>query len=323
MSRKQRVQSQRRTALAGQLFRKLVQLSMVALIVWTALGTHWRNFKVAHNSRRIVAMLEGDEAGWLYGLNEDMLSMLGDSHTVSEGFLGAPWGMHFAGWSFTDPWSIPALMAGGHLPPLPMVLAALIPLLIAVVLGRAFCAWLCPARLVFELGGLVRQGLLRLDIPLGDVALPPVGLWVGAATTLFAASSGAAVFHFTLPYLAFGAAVFSAVLTGAVGVAGVAFGMMLLTDVLVAPGQICRSLCPTGALLGLAGRWAPWRLRKTSDDRIGRPCPTTCDLCQRACPYGLSPGKTPDFHNSGCDACGRCILVCPDARLSRSMELSR
>ena len=308
-----------RRALVAQLCRKVVQLAVLALIVWTALGTHWRNFKLAHNSERLVGMLTDETTARLYGLNERLLSLFGESHSVSEGFLGAPWGMRFAGLSFTDPLSLAAVAAGGVMPPLSMWLGALVPLGIAVVAGRLFCSWLCPARLAFELGGLVRQGLLRLGLPLAEVSLPPIGLWVGLGTTLFAVSAGAGVFHFVLPYLSLGAAVFSAVLTGSIGAAGGVFLAMVLVDALLAPGQICRSLCPTGALLGLVGTWAPWRLRKAADAAVGRACPPSCDLCQRACPYGLFPGRVQ--HDPGCDACGRCALVCPDVRLSRSVGM--
>ncbi|MCB9763514.1 MAG: 4Fe-4S binding protein [Alphaproteobacteria bacterium] len=308
-------------ALRGQLLRKLVQISVLSLIAWTALGTTWRNYKVAHNSERIVALLESDATAWLYGRNQDLLALFGDPLPVSEGFLGLPWGMRIGGLGFTDPWSLVAVISGGQLPPAGMWLGVLVPLGIALVAGRLFCAWLCPARLVFELGGLVRQGLLRLGLPLGDVAIPPVGLWVGLGTALFAASAGAASFHFVLPYLGLGAAIFSLVLSGTLGAAGLAFAAMVAVDVLVAPGQICRSLCPTGALLGLVGTWAPWRLRKAPDAEVGRACPATCNLCQRACPYGLFPGR--DAHFPGCDGCGRCTAVCPDTRLRRSLELRR
>ncbi|MCB9765218.1 MAG: 4Fe-4S binding protein [Alphaproteobacteria bacterium] len=311
----------RRQAVRGQVLRKLVQLSVLSLVVWTALGTTWRNYKVAHNSERIVGLLENDTTAWLYGRNNKLLELFGDPLSVSEGFLGVPWGMRIAGLGFTDPWSLAAVASGGQVPPLSMWLGVLVPLGIALVAGRLFCAWLCPARLVFEVGGLVRQGLLRLGLPLGDLAIPPVGLWVGLGTALFAASAGAASFHFVLPYLGLGAGIFSLVLSGTLGAAGLAFAAMVAVDVLVAPGQICRSLCPTGALLGLVGTWAPWRLRKAPDVEVGRACPETCNLCQRACPYGLFPGR--ETHFPSCDGCGRCTVVCPDTRLHRSLELPR
>ena len=308
----------RRRALLAQLFRKVVQLSVLLLIVWSALNTIWRNFKVAHNSERLVGMLTSDLGGWLYGRNEDLLALLGEPRAVSEAFLGAPWSMHFAGVAFTDPWSITAILASGQLPPLTMALTALLPLGLALVAGRLFCSYLCPARLVFEVGGLVRQGLIRLLGPLPELAIPPMGLWIGLAMIGFSASAGAAVFHFTLPYLSLAAGIYFAVLTGSIGAIGGAFVVMVLVDALIAPGQICRSLCPTGALLGAVGRWAPWRLRKSAEGH--RPCPSSCNLCQRACPYGLFPGR--QAHYPGCDACGRCALVCPDGKLARSVQLS-
>jgi ferredoxin-type protein NapH len=312
-----RLSPARRRALLAQLLRKLIQLSVLLLIVWTALNTVWRNFKVAHNSERLVGLLTGDLGGWLYGRNEELLALFGEPRAVSEAFLGAPWGMRFLGISMSDPWSLTAVLAAGELPPTAMVLAALPPLLLALAAGRVFCSHICPARLIFEVGGLVRQGLIRAIGPLPELAIPPMGLWVAAGMVGASASTGAAVFHFTLPYLGLSSSIYSAVLAGSIGASGVMFAAMVLVDALLAPGQICRSLCPTGALLGAVGRWTPWRLRKAEVGQ--RPCPSSCNLCQRACPYGLFPGK--NAHFPGCDTCGRCAVVCPDSKLSRSIRL--
>ncbi|RME25697.1 MAG: 4Fe-4S binding protein, partial [Deltaproteobacteria bacterium] len=297
---------------AWAVLRKLCQLAVLATLVYAAVGTHWRNYKVAHNSARLVGLLTNDAWATLYDINDRALTGLGEwtghrALELSESTLGAPWAFRVAGWTFVDPWAAGAVLAQGHGPPAAMLLGALVPLVLALALGRLYCSFICPARLLFELSSAVRLGLLRLGLPLPAVALPRVGLWVGVAGLLFAASAGAGVFHFLLPYLSLSSGVISVVLSGGIGAAGAAFVGMLLVDGLVAPGQICHSLCPTGALLAVVGRGSRLRLRKRPT-----PCPRTCNLCQRACPYGLFPGQ--DTHRPACDTCGRCTLVCPEGK---------
>ena len=295
--------------------RKTVQLLALLFIVYASLSMYWRNYKVAHNQARIVGLLRGEAWGQMYQWNEDAMALFGDPQAVSDGFLGGPWAARVAGIPLTDPWSVAAVGLSGHLPPPSMLLGALLPLLLAGVLGKVFCSWLCPARLVFEATGAVRLGLLRMGLPLPSLRLPRVGGYVAVAGLTFAAVAGAGIFHLLLPYLVVSAAVHQLVLAGAAGTIAVWLGLLVGIELLVAPGQICRSLCPTGALLEQVGRAAVLSVARTKDG-----CPPSCDLCQRACPYGLFPARG---DHAGCDSCGRCTPVCPDGRLQHIIELPR
>lgn len=299
-----------------QVARKTVQILALLFIVYAALSMYWRNYKVAHNQARIVGLLKGEIWGQLYQVNEDMLSLLGDPETVSDGFLGGPWAARVGGFPLTDPWSVAVVGLGGHVPPLSMLLGALLPLLIAALLGKVFCSWLCPARLLFEITGAIRLGLLRLGLPLPSLLLPRVGGYVAVAGLAFAAVAGAGIFHLLLPYLVVSASIHQLILAGAVGTIAVWLGLLVGIELLFAPGQICRSLCPTGALLEQVGRGSLLRVERTRDG-----CPSSCDLCRRACPYGLFPAR--GDHDPSCDACGRCTPVCPDGRLQHVVQLPR
>jgi len=293
-----------------QLLRKLTQLSTLGFVAYVAVSVHWRNFKVAHNSARIVGLMTNDFNAWLYDLNERMLEWVSsDSLAVSDSLTGLPWSMRVGGVPFTDPWAVVAVGAGGVMPPLAMVLGAVFPLLLAVLLGKVYCSFLCPARLMFELANGVRRGAMRLGLPLPAWRLPRIGLYVGLGAVLAAMSAGPAVFQWVLPYYALGAGVATWFTSGAVAGTVVWAMALLLFDLLFAPGQICRSLCPTGALLEQFGRAPALALVRSQGD-----CPPRCDLCERACPYGLYPGK--QTHRPTCDTCGRCTIACPRKKLS-------
>lgn len=303
----------RRRAWPLQVFRKGVQLASLAFVVYAPLSMYWRNYKVSHNASRLVGLLEGKGWAALYRWNEWILSRFGEPLQVSDGFLGAPWGATVGGLRFTDPWSALTLLVQGQAPPGAMLLGALLPLLLALVAGKAFCSFLCPARLLFELAGAARQGLLRLGLPLPEWRLPRIGLWVGLGALLASVSAGAGVFAFVLPYLSLASAVQLGVLGGVASATGALFAGMLLVDALVAPGQICHSLCPTGALLERVGARPALRLARAAE-----PCPPSCAVCQRVCPYGLFPGAR--THRPACDGCGRCVGACPAGRLSHRLS---
>jgi ferredoxin-type protein NapH len=299
-----------------QAARKLVQVLAVLFIVYASLSMYWRNYKVAHNQARLVGLLKGEFWGQMYQWNEDALSVFGAPEVVSDGFLGGPWAAQVAGIPLTDPWSVTAVALGGHVPPMPMILGALLPLFIAILLGKVFCSWLCPARLLFEMTGAVRLGLLRLGVPLPSLLLPRMGGYVAVAGLAFAAVGGASIFHLLLPYLTVSSTIHSLILGGVLGSVGAYLGLLVAFELLFAPGQICRSLCPTGALLEQVGRASVLKVVRTKDG-----CPQSCDLCRRACPYGLFPAR--GAHDPGCDTCGRCTPVCPDGKLQHLVQLPR
>jgi ferredoxin-type protein NapH len=303
-----------KSAAAVQVFRKLVQFSSVGFVVYAGLSMHWRNFKVAHNSSRITGLMAGDGWGFAYMVNDQMLTKVGDPLEVSDGMLGGPWAAHVAGFPIVDPYAVASVLAGGSLPPTAMLMGALMPVVLAVVLGKVFCSYLCPARLAFELGNAVRRSLIWLGVPLPEMQIPRLGLWVGAATVLFAAGAGPAIFHLVLPYLSISSAILGYTMAGAITTTAIWAVVLVAVDAFVAPGQICRSICPTGALLEQFGRASPLRIvRETA------PCPPSCDVCQRACPYGLFPGKLE--HRPACDTCGRCTVACPQKKLGFGARL--
>ncbi|MCB9594395.1 MAG: 4Fe-4S binding protein [Sandaracinaceae bacterium] len=300
-----------------QALRHLLQLGVIAFIVYAAFGTTWRNYKLAHNSSRLVGLLHGDGWGRAYAWNEEALSWLGeDTAAQSERFLGFPWAARIFGLDTADPFVAASQLVSAGTVTTTVLLGLVLPLLLALLFGKLFCSHLCPMRALFELGELVRAGLLRLKVPLP--AWRPetrLGGWVLVGGLLATWASTTAVWLFILPYVSLGAGLFLLVTTGT---ASALFGVVALwwvVDVLFAPGLWCYNLCPTGFLLEQLGRFPLVALRKRGAD----PCAKGCDLCERACPYGLSPKDR--THRPACDGCGRCAAVCPTDRLVRRLPV--
>ena len=81
---------------------------------------------------------------------------------------------------------------------------------------------------------------------------------------------------------------------------------------LVIPRFFCRVLCPLGALLGVLSRWSLFRI-----DRDLAKC-TDCDLCLRRCEGASDPHQA--LRKSECFVCMNCIDDCPEGALSFRLE---
>jgi polyferredoxin len=80
---------------------------------------------------------------------------------------------------------------------------------------------------------------------------------------------------------------------------------------LVIPRFFCRVLCPLGAFLGWLSRFALWRI-----DRDLTKC-TDCDLCLKHCEGAADPQAA--LRKSECFVCFNCIDDCPEDALSFSL----
>ncbi|MHB1293723.1 MAG: 4Fe-4S binding protein [Anaerolineae bacterium] len=183
------------------------------------------------------------------------------------------------------------------------VVALLLVLGSAALLGRAFCGWLCPVgsiqdgaaalarRLLGRDLGLPWQVPRRLDRPLRWLKMG-VLLWV-LWTSLSAFVPALAPFCPLRPLLNIQV---HALLT--VGVL-----MLLGTTSMLVERFFCRYLCPLGALLALFNMISPLRPRVHTLRCVG------CGRCARACPMGLDPTRDGTDHPE-CVRCLACTAAC-------------
>ena len=296
--------------------RRALQLAVVAFIVYAALGASWRNYKVAHNHRRLVTLMHGEVWGALYGLNEDALALLGEPYEASLQFLGMPWAARVFGVNTADPILVISNALSQRALPTALALSLAAPVLLALLMGKVFCSHLCPARLLFDIAQGLRAALQRFGVELpawrSDARFGGYVLLGGFLASL---ASSVAVWLFILPYVSFSVALFLLITSGTGMVLLVVALGWFVVDLGLAPGYFCHNICPTGFLLEQLGRLSLLKLRKKQPQA----CPPSCNLCQRACPFALQPSE--GKHTPACNNCGACVPACPSDRLGRQVLL--
>ena len=179
----------------------------------------------------------------------------------------------------------------GYAIPLSVIAFFTLPLVVALVWGRGFCAGVCPH------GALQDLMLVKpLKVPGWLDEILRVLPWIYLALAVLLAATGSVfiickfdpfvgIFRLAGPR--------SMILTGA--------GLLALSMFVGRP--YCRYLCPYGALLGVASRFAKWRPTVTPDT-----C-TQCRLCESACPFGALTPPRPALRGQARVASGRQRIV--------------
>ena len=188
---------------------------------------------------------------------------------------------------------------------LPLLIGMVIPVFLALFMGRVFCSWICPISFLSELMDKVRLRITGTKIIEDRVLLNHRALWfalVGEVTITMVL--GAPLFVFLSPPGLVGREIMMAVFFKTLAVEGVVVVAVLVMNV-VTRRFFCRYLCPLGALLAFLGSGR--RLRVTMVDP--QVC-TDCGLCSKACLMGISPSKGESL-GIYCWNCGECVDACP------------
>ncbi len=204
----------------------------------------------------------------------------------------------------TDPFATAqVLVTGGAL-----ASGFLVILLTYLLLGRAFCSWVCPMGTVLEwLDRVPLKRALRKGLPAWIrwlVAFLLLGLSALFGISLFEWMSPQATF---MRSLLFGAGVELMIVVAVVG-----FELFVLRR------GWCRSLCPAGAAFSLLGRVGVLRVRHD------REACNRCGECIKACPMDGKVTLLETIAGRGvassdpwtCSNCGICIDICPNDALT-------
>ena len=199
---------------------------------------------------------------------------------------------------------------------------ALAVFLLSFVFGRWYCAALCPLGTLQDLALLARKAFKGKKFAFAEASALPRLLAASAAFLLLAAGAAAAA-SWLDPWSLFGRFAsrdLKAVFLAAAGEDLDGFGLwdlaapalavvFVLTLAALRGRWFCGTLCPVGTVLGLANRFAPFRLRLDEGACV------SCGACASVCPASCLDPAGKRFDAGRCVYCLACVAACPSGAL--------
>jgi ferredoxin-type protein NapH len=186
---------------------------------------------------------------------------------------------------------------------LPSIVGMIIPILIALFLGRVFCSWLCPVTFILEIFDRLRKAFTGKKYIANALLVAKRVLWFTLITELVLSMVlGAPIFVFLSPPGLVGREIMMLVFFKTFAFEGGILILILFLELLTRR-FFCRSFCPLGGLLAFIGRSRSLHVKTLSEN-----C-TDCGLCIRVCPMGLNP-QIGEGQSAYCWNCGECLDSC-------------
>ncbi len=228
---------------------------------------------------------------------------------------GTYYAINIGGLGITDPVAIlQTIVASGELAP-PILGSLIFPALLALILGRVWCGWMCPYHLMTDVTAWLRAWFRKRILGKSEWEAPVVPRPFKAnmirygfllAGTLAAGAIGIPILNYVS---APGILSTEAMILVRQGTLSLEFGfiaMILLLELFLFPRFWCRLFCPTGACLSLFR--TPFTMTVRSAVGGGKTACCKNERCTEACPMGLAPyGEGTDLL---CTNCGECIDAC-------------
>lgn len=294
----------------------MTRLSVVLLLCTLALLTEYHNLKLAYNLPRLVELSEGKTTRVLYEKADQFFSLFSDDPAQAAATSGGmTWSIRLAGIPFTDPIAALSVAAKHYRLEIGFVLGLILPLSLALLFGRVFCAYICPASLLFFTISRIRRFLLRF-LYLPEFSLNRGFSWGILVGGLAAAAVwvGHGLWTLILPYFAIGQTIFHGLAYGTLSFALGSIILFSMLDLVMGKQFTCRYVCPTGRLLGFLGQKSVFALKRDASQ-----CLTACQACVDVCPLKVSP-KLDETRD--CSMCGECLTICPTKCLSIGSRFS-
>jgi len=228
---------------------------------------------------------------------------------------GTFYAINVGGLGIADPVVIlQAVFASGELT-VPLLGAALFPILLAMLFGRVWCGWMCPYHLLADATAWVRTRMLRIFSKTEAASALPVPSSFKANVTRFgflvlgtaiAGAIGIPVLNYVNAPGIVSTEAMILVKERAVSLEIGFIAALLVLELTILPRFWCRLFCPTGALISVVR--TPFSLRVGT--AVQRPRSACCkdNRCSASCPMGLKPYR--QGQDLLCTNCGLCVDAC-------------
>lgn len=286
----------------------LTRGGVLLLLILFALWVEYINLKNGYNNPRLVELSSGKLWRWFYEYSDAFFSLFGEPMAVMQTNGGMTWSIRVFGIPFTDPVALLSILTKNLHTPLVFFLGALIPIIMAVLFGRVFCSYICPASLLFFTISRIRRFLQNfLYFPELKISSGLAwGVLLGGLTLAHFYSHG--IWALILPYFAVGQSLFQGIAFGVLAPSVFSLCLLSLSDLILARQFTCRFLCPTGQILGLLGRRSAVSIRRDAPQ-----CISGCQSCDLVCPLQINPRLD---HTQNCSLCAECVAICPTGCLT-------
>lgn len=189
-----------------------------------------------------------------------------------------------------------------HVQPSDLVLLVA-TLVLVLLMGSAFCGWICPLGAIQEWFSRIRQRFIpwKVTIPARLDRVLRYGRYAVLALVLFATyGAGELVFADYCPWRA----------TAHLGSTEVAIGGAIVLGLLVVANLLverawCRYACPLGALVGISNKLTPVKLARNDSA-----C-SACARCTKHCPVDIEIALRDAITDTTCIRCLECVDSCP------------
>lgn len=222
--------------------------------------------------------------------------------------MGSLYSLSLGGIWITDPLSGFQVILSTLSIDIKLLLSMLIPIILALILGRVFCGWMCPQNTISEVFDYVSKRLPRFyGSDITPSSKPRYAL-------LFLLIISAPVAGFPIANLISAPGIISLqvskyIYEKTLGIEIGIIGIIILLEIFLIRRAWCNYICPVGSFLGLFRLKRTMKVVYTEDAEhvCGR-----CLECVKACQLGLNPMEGniyPLCHN-----CGDCISACEDIK---------
>jgi len=299
-----------------QILRYLSLFLVIAFFVFIPMSNWYANLKISYNNSRLVGLSDGNIKSMIYHALDWFYTFFENPVTTATSNNGSLWAYTVFGIPISDPLGLLSeLISSVHFP-IKYFLGGLIPYVLAIIFGRFFCSWLCPMVVINAVSGKIRKLLIWLHIPLLEIKIPVQTRGVVFFGGLILSYVfGMWTWHFILPYISFTHEIFSLIIFQSFTIGAYFLLAIILFEIAVIPGQYCKSICPTGFLLSMIGKFRVVRL-KTETSK----CTKGCHDCYDVCPVDLYPKNN---ELSSCHLCMKCVSACPIDNINISSNLKK